>query len=144
MTDTGTEPSATGGTPLTIPAHAVANLRRSMLVAVPLGIVGIALTALVGHPLAGAFVCAGLALGGLNSWLLQRSVARYAVSGADHGKRRFVGGVFGRLGLFTMVGLAVALLVRPDGVGVVAGLAVFQVLMLASASMPLIRELRGA
>lgn len=142
MTDTGTDPSATGDPPA-IPAQTVANLRRSILVAVPLGIVGIALTALVGHPLAGVFVCMGLALGALNSWLLQRSVARFAGSGAGQGRRRFVGGVFSRLGLFTLAALAVALLVRPDGVGVVAGLAVFQVLMLASASMPLIRELRG-
>lgn len=126
-----------------IPANAAANLRRSMLVAVPLGIVAIGLLALVGHPIAGLLVCVGLALGALNSRLVQRSVARYAGS-AGQGKRRFIGGVFGRLTVISVIGLGLCLLLLPDGLGVLGGLAAFQILMLASASMPLIRELRKA
>jgi hypothetical protein len=132
-----------GGEPPAIPAHAAANHRRSVLVSVPLGLVAIGLLALVGHPIAGLLVCVGLALGALNSWLVQRSVARYAASGGT-GKRRFVGGVFGRLAVISGVGLGLCLLLLPDGLGVLGGLAAFQILMLASASMPLIRELRKA
>lgn len=141
-TGAATPASATPGDEMpAIPAHAVANHRRSMLVSVPLGIVAIGLLALVGHPLAGVLVCVGLALGAVNSWLVQRSVARYAGSAQ---KRRFVGGVFGRLALMSAVGLGLCLLFLPDGLGVLGGLAAFQVLMLASATMPLIRELRKA
>jgi hypothetical protein len=125
-----------------VPAHAAANLRRCLLVSVPLGIVAIALLALVGHPLAGVLVCVGLALGASNSWLVQRSVARYG-AGAGDGKRRFIGGVFARLALITLVALGLCLPLLPDGLGVLGGLAAFQILMLASASMPLIRELRN-
>jgi hypothetical protein len=131
------------GTPA-IPAHATANLRRSVLVSIPLGAVAIALLALVGHPLAGVLVCVGLALGALNGRLVQRSVVRYAASETGDRKRRFIAGVFGRLTTITVVALVLCLLALPDGLGVLAGLAVFQILLLASASMPLIRELRKA
>ncbi|MEP6696891.1 MAG: hypothetical protein ABJA34_08430 [Pseudonocardiales bacterium] len=141
MTDTGT--ASAGSNAPAVPAQAAANLRRCLLISVPLGGIAIALLALVGHPVAGLLVCVGLGLGAFNSWLVQRSVARY---GGDPGtgKRRFVGGVLGRLTLITVVGLGLCVLLLPDGLGVLGGLAAFQVLMLASASMPLIRELRKA
>ena len=129
---------------LTMPAQAVANRRRAIVVSVPLGALSVLLLGLAGHLLAGAFVCVGLALGALNSWLVQRSVIRYAMSNDRRRKRRFVLGVFGRLVGISAVALAVCLLVLPDGLGILAGLAAFQVLLLASASMPLIRELRKA
>lgn len=127
-----------------IPAHAVANRRRSVLVAGPLGAVALLLLVLLGHPVAGVLFSVGLALGALNTWLVQRSVVRYAASSARDAKRRFVGGVFGRLALISLAALGICLLFLPDGLGVLAGLAVFQVLMLASASLPLIRELRSS
>lgn len=125
-----------------VPAHAAANLRRCLIVSVPLGLVAIGLLTFVGHPLAGVLICVGLALGALNSWLVQRSVARYGISPGE-GKRRFIGGVFARLALITVLGLGLCVLLLPDGLGVLGGLAAFQILMLASASMPLIRELRS-
>lgn len=135
---------STGAEALEIPAQAVANRRRAIVVSVPLGLVAILLMAVLGHPLAGVLVCVGLALGAVNSWLVQRAVVRYAMSSEHHRKRRFIGGVFGRLAAISLVAVAVCLLVLPDGLGILAGLAIFQVLMLASASMPLIRELRKA
>ncbi|MDQ6875373.1 MAG: ATP synthase subunit I [Actinomycetota bacterium] len=129
---------------LAVPPHAAANLRRSTLVSIPVGIVAIGLLALVGHPVAGLLVCVGLGIGALNGALVQRSVVRYAASEAADRKRRFVGGVFGRLMLITVVSLGLCVLLLPDGLGVLGGLAAFQVLMIASASMPLIRELRKA
>ncbi len=127
-----------------VPMHAAANLRRSMLVSAPVGAVAVLILALTGHLLAGLFVLVGLGLGMLNSWLVQRAVVRYAGSEAGNRRRRFVLGVFSRLGLITLVALAIVLLVRPDGLGVLGGLAIFQLLMLGSASMPLIKELRKA
>lgn len=137
LVNTGTELPA-------IPPHAAANRRRSVIVAGPLAVVAILLLSLLGHPLAGLLFCVGLALGALNTWLVQRSVVRFASSTARDAKRRFVGGVFGRLALISLVALAICLLFLPDGLGVLAGLAGFQILMLASASMPLIRELRSS
>ncbi len=57
-------------------------------------------------------------------------------------KTRFRNGVLGRLGGITLLAIAVALLDRPDGLGVFAGLAVFQVLMLVGAAVPVFRSMR--
>jgi len=126
------------------PPHAAANLRRCVIISVPLGIVATGLSALIGHPLAGLLVCVGLALGAGNTYLVQRSVMKYAVAGGANGRRRFVGGVFARLVVLSAAAVGICLPLLPDGLGVLGGLAAFQVLMLAGASMPLIRELRQA
>ncbi len=127
-----------------VPAHAAANLRRCAIISAPLGVVAIGLLAMIGYPLAGVLFCVGLAIGAGNTYLVQRAVVKYAVSGAAHGKRRFVGGVLARLVGISVLSLGIALPLLPDGLGVLGGLAAFQILMLAAASMPLIRDLREA
>jgi len=127
-----------------VPAHAAANLRRSSIAGAVIGAVVLALLAPLGHPLAGVFVLVGIGLGALNTWFVQRSVAHFGASVATRRKQRFVGGVLVRLGGITLVALAIAVAVRPDGLGVFGGLAVFQLVMVGAASLPVIRELRGS
>jgi len=122
------------------PVSAVANLRRSVLISIVLGIGSVIVASVYGHPLLGMFVCVGFALGAVNNRMLQRSVIRRAHGEVSMG--RFNGGVFGRLGSITAVAILLALLVRPDGLGTFAGLAVFQVLMLVGAALPVFRSLR--
>jgi len=123
------------------PVDAAANLRRSTIVASVLGLLSIVVLAFYGHALAGMFGCVGLALGALNNKMLQRSVLKY---GANETIRRleFSRKVFARLGLITVIAFGCALLLRPDGLGVFVGLAVFQVLMLVGAAVPVFRSLR--
>ena len=126
------------------PVSAVANLRRASIIAVGISVVAIAVTAVQGHPLMGVFGAVGLALGAINNRMLQWSVISYATSvttGAGK-KKKFRGGVAARLGGVTVLAVAMALLVRPDGLGVFVGLAVFQVLMLVGAAVPVFRSLR--
>ncbi len=47
-----------------------------------------------------------------------------------------------RLGLITLLAIGLGVLVRPDGLGVFAGLAVFQIVMLIGAAVPVFRSLR--
>ncbi len=122
------------------PVSATANLRRSVVIGAVLGAVAIVALSFAGHPLMGVFGCLGLALGAVNTWMLQRSVINYATSGASKGK--FRGGVLMRLGGITLLSFAIALLVRPDGLAIFVGLAVFQVLMLVGAALPVFRSLR--
>ena len=126
---------------MTYPVDAAANLRRCVLVAAGLGVASIAALSAIGHPLAGVFACLGLALGAMNNRMLQRSVLQYATNSLPKG--RFRGGVVARLGGITVLSAALALLIRPDGVAIFAGLAVFQVLMLVGAALPVFRSLRG-
>lgn len=127
--------------PIATPVDAAANLRRSAIVAACLGLVSIAILGLLGHPMMGVFLTLGLALGALNSKLLQLSVLTYAASTSMR-KSQFTRKVLMRLGLITAIAFALGLLVRPDGLGIFAGLALFQVLMLVGASVPVLRSLR--
>lgn len=123
------------------PVSAAANLRRSSVIGAGLTVVAIVVTALNGHPLMGIFGGVGVALGALNNRMLQKSVIAYATD-PGMSKKRFRNGVFGRLGGITLLAIAVGLLLRPDGLGVFAGLAVFQILMLVGAAVPVFRSLR--
>jgi hypothetical protein len=89
----------------------------------------------------GVFGCVGIALGALNNRMLQLSVVRHA-DDVGYGKKQFRRGVMGRLGVITLLALAVGIFVRPDGLGVFVGLAVFQILMLIGAAVPVFRSLR--
>ena len=128
------------------PVSAAANLRRSSLISAGLSVFAIAVASAAGHPLMGVLGALGLALGAVNNRMLQKAVVAYAgavTAGAkDATKGRFRGGVFLRLGAITLFSFAVALLVRPDGVAIFVGLAVFQVLMLVGAALPVFRSLR--
>jgi adenosyl cobinamide kinase/adenosyl cobinamide phosphate guanylyltransferase len=80
-------------------------------------------------------------LGALNARLAQVSVARYS----DHGefsKGRFAISVLGRLGVITVIALGCAVFFQPVGLAVFAGLAIFQLLTIVSAMLPLVKEIR--
>jgi hypothetical protein len=123
------------------PVSAAANLRRSVVVSAVLGVAAIVVLSFTGHPLMGVFGTLGLALGALNNRLLQKSVLTYA-DDAGIDRKRFRRGVMGRLGAITLVAIGLGILVQPDGLGVFVGLAVFQVLMLVGAALPVFRSLR--
>lgn len=122
---------------------AAADLRKVAVIAAGLGVVGGIAMALLGYPLMAVFLVAGLALGLLNAVLLRRAAVLYATA-AGAGKGRFAMGALGRLALITGLALAVGVLVQPDGLGVFIGLAVFQLLMVATALVPLLKDLRSA
>ncbi|MBE7188867.1 hypothetical protein [Jatrophihabitans endophyticus] len=126
------------------PVSAAANLRRSTILGAVLGVIAVAVTSLQGHPLMGVFGLVGIALGAVNNRMLQMSVISYAmaVNAGTGTKRKFRGGVAMRLGAITVLSIGVALLVRPDGLGIFVGLAVFQILMLVGAAVPVFRSLR--
>jgi hypothetical protein len=123
------------------PVSAAANLRRSAVVGAVLGVGATVVLSLTGHPLMGVFGFVGLGLGALNNRMLQKSVLRYATH-EEIGKKQFRRGVMSRLGLITVVAIALGFFVRPDGLGVFVGLAAFQILMLIGAAVPVFRSLR--
>lgn len=123
------------------PVSAAANLRRSARLSAVIGVIAIAVLWVEGHPLMGVFGFLGLGLGAYNNRLLQRSVLKYARTEAI-GKKEFRRGVLGRLAGVTALAVGCAVLVRPDGLAVFVGLAVFHVIMLVGAAVPVFRSLR--
>jgi hypothetical protein len=123
------------------PVSAAANLRRSAIIGAGLGVVALVVLSVAGHPLAGVFGLLGLALGAVNNRMLQRSVVRYATH-AEVSRKQFRRGVMARLGVITLLALALGFFIRPDGLGLFFGIAAFQILMLIGASVPVFRSLR--
>jgi hypothetical protein len=117
-----------------------ATFRRSAIAAIVIALVALVVTIPMGLGLYAVFGAVGLALGVLNSWLVMRAVANFTAT--QPSKAAFSRTVLGRLALITVLAFGCALLFRPAGLGVFAGLAVFQFVAVASSMVPLIKESR--
>ncbi|MGH8607293.1 MAG: ATP synthase subunit I [Gammaproteobacteria bacterium] len=124
------------------PARSAGHLRRLAIVAVCLTVAAVAIMAPFGHLATALFGCLGLGLGLLNMALIQRSAARFVNSDDPNRKRKGTVNVLGRLAVITAFAVAIALLFRPDGFAVFGGLVVFQLLMIVTTLVPLVKEMR--
>ncbi len=126
--------------PLVFPSVAFRPIR---LLAISLGLTVVAIVAAgwLDHPMVGVFFGVGLLLGLLNAIGVQRSVA--AITAEAHPlKKKMAVNSASRLMIITVIGLSVAFVFRPEGLGVVFGLALFQVLLVASTALPVWKKLR--
>lgn len=125
----------------TVPGGKLLDLRRPLLMAGALAVLGLVATGLLGHILMGVFGCVGLLLGLLNTRLVQRSVSRATIT-ENPSKRGLAMSALGRLAVITAIALVIGFLVRPDGLGVFVGLALFQLIITANTAGTVVKELR--
>jgi hypothetical protein len=118
------------GTPTYTPPVTRATLRRAAIGGAAVVVVALAVLVPMGLYAYALFGCVGIALGVLN------------IAATKPSKMRFSGSVLGRLAVITVLAFGCALLFRPAGIAVFAGLAVFQLLATASSMVPLIKEIR--
>ena len=115
---------------------------RLLTMSLVLTVVAIAAAGLLRHPMVGVFFGVGLLLGLLNAVGVQRSVA--AITAEAHPlKKKMAMNSASRLLIITVVGLTIAFIFRPAGLGVVFGLALFQVLLVLSTALPVWKKLRN-
>lgn len=126
------------------PSEAARMYRRSLVVAVALGGASLVLLSLLGHPLAGVFAVVGLALGAFNGRQVLLSIARFASAEHPAARGPLILSMLKRLALITAVALVIVIAYRPDGIAVLGGLAMFQMLVIGRASGALLREVRRA
>jgi dipeptide/tripeptide permease len=115
---------------------------------VRLFVISLALTAaatlaagLGGRLMLGVFFGIGLLLGLLNALLVRRSVE--SITAKEHPlKRSMALNSASRLAIITIAGLIIAFVFRPAGLGVLFGLALFQVLLVLSTALPVWKKLR--
>ncbi|MFZ1161750.1 ATP synthase subunit I [Mycobacterium sp.] len=126
--------------PLVFPSVAFRPIRLFTM-SVLLTVAAVAAAGSLHRPMIGVFFGVGLLLGLLNALGVQRSVA--AITAEEHPlKKKMAVNSATRLLFITVVGLSVAFVFRPDGLGVVFGLALFQVLLVASTALPVLKKLR--
>ena len=126
--------------PLVFPSVAFRPIRL-LAISLLLTVVAVAAAGALHHPMVGVFFGVGLLLGLLNALGVQRSVA--AITAEAHPlKKKMAMNSASRLLIITVIGLAVAYVFRPAGLGVVFGLALFQVLLVISTALPVWKKLR--
>jgi ATP synthase I chain len=127
--------------PLVFPAVAFRPVRL-FVICVVLTAAATLGAALIHHLMFGVFFGVGLLLGLLNALLVRRSVG--AITAREHPlKRSMAFNSVSRLTVITVVGLIIAYVFRPTGLGVVFGLALFQVLLVFSTALPIVKKLRA-
>jgi cobalamin synthase len=104
-------------------------------------VVGVAVLVPMHLPLYAALGVLGLLLGATNARMAQVAVARYS-DPSSYNRGQFAMGVLGRLCVISVIALGCAILLRPAGLAVFAGLAIFQLLTIVSAMLPLVKEIR--
>ncbi|MEP9412746.1 hypothetical protein ABLE92_00125 [Gordonia sp. VNQ95] len=112
------------------------------------GIISGALTLIVagvsiymGHPLFAVFFAVGVLAVLVNAKMVTLAVSRVAAE-ADPRKKLLAVNSAMRLGVITVLALAAAILVRPEGLGVMFGLALGQVVLVLSTVIPVMKGLR--
>jgi hypothetical protein len=126
--------------PLVFPAVAFRPVRL-FVISVALTAVATLVAGFAGQLMVGVFFGIGLLLGLLNALLVRRSVE--AITAKEHPlKRSMALNSASRLAIITIFGLIIAFYFRPPGLGVLFGLALFQVLLVLSTALPVWKKLR--
>lgn len=110
-------------------------LRRTTLSALAVGLVGFVVAIFVAPPLGALGVALGVALAIVNLRFLDRQASRVELQGEQTSKavRRQLGGkTLGRIVVMTAIALLFLWLNAPLGIGIVAGLVLYQIVFVAN------------
>ncbi len=106
--------------------------RRTVSTALVVGVAALVACVAFGQPLLGLGACIGLGLGTLNFRMIGNSVARVSVREEANRRRPLALNTLGRMGIITVVTIGLLFVSASLGFGVLGGLAVFQVILLAN------------
>lgn len=106
--------------------------RRTTGAALVVGVAALIAAVSFGHLLVGLGACIGLAMGLVNFRLVGVSVDKVTAMDVDNPKRPLAVNTLGRLGIVTVIALGLCFVSKPLGFGVLGGLAVFQILLIAN------------
>jgi hypothetical protein len=114
-------------------------VRRTVIAAIIVGVVGGAAAVLLGQPFVAPGLALGLVLAVANHRVFQSSALRFTTPEGVVNRKPFAGSVALRLGACTAVAIGLLIVAPAVGWGVIAGLAIFQALMLLNAVVALLR-----
>jgi hypothetical protein len=117
--------------------------RRTMLSALVIGIVGLVACLALNAALTGLGFCIGLGLGIFNFRLIQRSVVKVGLSERENHRRPLATNTVIRLGIISVIALGLLFLSFDLGLGVMAGLALFQLVLLGNVARSMFKMGHG-
>lgn len=127
--------------PLVLPS-VVFQPVRLLVICVALTGMALAAAAQFGRPMFGIFFGLGLGLGLGNALLVRRSALK--ITAQDHPlKKKMAMNSATRLLVISVIGLAIAYQFRPEGLGALFGLALFEVVLVLTTMLPVVKKLRA-
>jgi hypothetical protein len=118
-------------------------VRRTAIASIIIGAIAAGVAMLIGEPYFVPGIALGLILAIANHRVFQSSAMRFTDPGGNLHRKPFAGSVALRLGVCTIVAVGLLIVDQPVGWGVMAGLALFQGVMLGSALVTLFRYHRA-
>lgn len=117
--------------------------RKTLLVAAVLAVASIWVLGALGEWTLASALAVGVALGLANHLVTELWLLRIITSGIQPSRNKMIRSTIARLVVLTAVALGVAVLMWPDGLGVLFGLAIFRLIALSMTSLPLLKELKS-
>ncbi|GAB2638754.1 hypothetical protein GCM10027169_03320 [Gordonia jinhuaensis] len=132
--------SAPGSAP--VYPHAPLSFRVPAVIAVLAVVIALVISGLVGHIAFGLWFALGAALIFGNAFLVRGTVS--AITAEENPRKKpLVFNTAVRLGIITVFALVIAFFFRPEGLGVMFGLAVCQVILVLATVLPVMKGLRN-
>ena len=141
MTSPGTTPSPVPAESRS-PFRVLKDQRKTILVAVVLAVAAYWIAGQLGEWRLATAIAIGVGLGLVNHLVTEWWLLRIISSGEQPTKGRMVASTITRLAVLTVVAVGVAVLMWPDGIGLLLGLALFRLIALVMTSIPLLKELK--
>lgn len=113
--------------------------RRTVTAALVIGVAALVGCISFGKPLIGVGACIGLALGTLNFRMVGSSVVKVGAREDENKRRPLALNTMGRLGIISVITIGLLFVSFALGFGVLVGLAVFQLILLANVARSMMK-----
>jgi len=120
----------------------VRDQRKTLVVALCLAIAAYWVIGQLGEWRLAGCLAIGVGLGLLNHLATEYWLLRIITSGEEPSRNRMIRSTIARLSLLSIVAIGLTILMWPDGVGVLIGLAIFRLIALTMTSITLLKELK--
>lgn len=116
--------------------------KKTIFVAAVLAVAAYWIAGQLGEWRLASCIAIGVGLGLLNHLATEFWLLRMISSGEQPTKGRMMAATMTRLAVLTVVAVGLAVLMWPDGIGLLLGLALFRLIALVMTSIPLLKELK--
>jgi len=142
MTETSTQPAMASDNEASV-LKVLRDQRKAILVALGLAVAGYWVIGQLGEWRLAAALAVGVGLGLVNHVATEYWLLRVLTSGEEPNRNRMIRATIVRLTSLSVVALGLTVLMWPDGLGVLIGLAVFRLIALMMTSITLLKELKS-
>src|SRR3954468_12490479 len=116
--------------------------RKTLLVALAMIVVAFWVPGQLGEWRLACSIAAGVLLGLANHLATEYWLLRIISSGAQPTRGQLAASTIMRLAVLTVVAVGIAVVLWPDGIGLLLGLAIFRLIALVMTGIPLLRQLK--